>query len=67
MIGFDNQWRYPLGIGRVVRTFMGAARFLCEVSSLFLLLVGSSFVSWCSAFGVRPRLRLVCRAPCVRH
>ena len=28
MIGFDNQWRDPFGIGRVVRTFMGAARFV---------------------------------------
>ena len=67
MIGFNNQWRDTFGIGRVVRAFMGAARFVIEVDSLFLLLVGSSFVSWCSAFGVHPRLRLVCRAPCVRR
>ena len=26
MIGFDNQWQDPLGMGRVVRTFTGAAR-----------------------------------------
>ena len=28
MIGFDNQWQDPLGMGRVVRTFTGAARFV---------------------------------------
>ena len=28
MIGFDNQWQDSLGMGRVVRTFMGAARFV---------------------------------------
>ena len=28
MIGFDNQWQDPLGMGRVVRTFTGATRFV---------------------------------------
>ena len=28
MIGFDNQWQDPLGMGRVVRTFTGTARFV---------------------------------------
>ena len=28
MIGFDNQWQDPLGMGHVVRTFTGAARFV---------------------------------------
>ena len=38
-----------------------------EVSSLFLLLVGKSSVFRRAACGVRRRLRLVCRAPCVRR
>ena len=52
MIGFDNQWQDPLG--RVVRTFTGAARFVMSSEFTIFTSCGKFFCFlvlcfWCSS------------------
>ena len=51
MIGFDNQWQDPLGVGRVVRTFTGAAHFVMRSEFTVFTSCGKFFCFLVLCFG----------------